>query len=210
MNKFRISWFGAALVIIGAVILLDHLHVLYLPFSTVFWLLMSLAGLLISIRGFSLNRSGKIFWGTVLFLAGVYFLLRHSEYLEFSPFMFIPSFFMIFGIAFFMMFVNNISEWYLLIPSVILVGFGGLFLVSEYGYLSIWDVRDAIRMYWPLALILFGVAVLLRHRSRHQQQQQANVPPPFSPPPPVTPAQDTSTESAPAPDQGIPPSAPIV
>ena len=70
----KISWFGIALILVGAVLLLDRFHILHLAFSTVFWPIVMVLALIGVGRGFSQNRRGKIFWNTVWFLYGLFFL----------------------------------------------------------------------------------------------------------------------------------------
>lgn len=161
-GNVRISWFGIALIIVGMALLLDRFDVIDIDFSTVFWPIVMIAGILLVGRGFSLNGRGKIFWGTVLFLSALFFFLRSSEYVEVYGHMFPPATLLIFGIAFLMLYLHNIRDWYLLIPAVALCGVGIVFILVEYGYLYRWEVWEAVRMYWPIVLILFGVAIMLR------------------------------------------------
>lgn len=182
-NSRHISWFGIALIVIGVGLLISKLHILEIEFSTIFWPLLMLLGIVSVGRGFSGSRGGKIFWGTVLFLYSLYFLLRSLDLLEPHDSLFFSVGLLVFGFAFLMLFVNNFREWYYLIPAFILCGMGSVFLFSEYGFLDAWDVWDLARLYWPAALILFGLAMLLRHRSR-----QASPSKPIDPMPPSAPA----------------------
>jgi hypothetical protein len=172
-GRKNIPWFGVALVVIGAAILLQKLHVIEVDFWTVFWPLMMLMGLVGVARGFSGEKRGKIFWGTVGFLFSLFFLLRSLDFVEIRPHMFLPAAFLVFGIAFLMLFVNTFRDWYLLIPAVILGGTGVMFLLAEYGFLYYWDVWQTFRVYWPAVLILFGLAIILKRRSG----QPSNPPP---------------------------------
>lgn len=164
MNNARnkISWFGIALIIIGVAMLLDHLDIYNIAFSSIFWPLMMIIGIVTVAGGFSQNRRGKIYWGTVLFLYSLFFLLRSIDTIEIYGYIFLPASFLIFGIGFFMMFLNNLKDWPFLIPAFILTGIGSLFILTEYGYLSQWELWDIVRTYWPVILILFGLAMLLK------------------------------------------------
>lgn len=48
-----------------------------------------------------------------------------------------------------------------LIPALVLIGLGSLFLLENLGVGGI-DVGDLIRAWWPVLLILAGVSLLLR------------------------------------------------
>lgn len=164
--RFRGSWFGIALVIIGAALLLDRFDLVQFDFSTIFWPLVMLLGLVAAGRGFSLNKRGKIFWGTIWFLYGLFFYLRSADFVDVPSRMLMASSFLIFGVAFFMIFLNNIQDWVYLIPATILSALGVLLILARYDLISYWELRESIHLYWPIALILFGVGMILRRRTR--------------------------------------------
>ena len=166
MNNFRFPWFGIALVIFGGVILLHKLNVIEFEFSQIFWPLVALYGFLKVGSGFSRNKKGRIFWGTILFLYSVYFFLRSFDTVELHPHILVPASFLVVGIGFFMMYLDNFRDWYLLIPSLLLCGTGGAFVLADYGYIYSWDVWDAFHLYWPIGLILIGIAIILRRRAQ--------------------------------------------
>ena len=174
-HSSNVSWMGIALVILGTMLLLTRLHVFHVQFWTLFWPIVMILSLRGVATGFSLNKRGKIFWGTVWFLYGLFFLLRNSDYFDIRPHMIVPATFLIVGIAFLMTYLNNIRDWFFLIPAVIAGLVGTLFLMAEYDYLSYWDVADSLHTYWPVILILFGIVFLLRRKKES--------PPP---PPPVS------------------------
>jgi len=174
--KYNISWFGILLVVIGIVMLLDHFSVFDIDFSTVFWPLMMLVGIVIVSRGFVGINRGKIFWGSVLFLYSLFFLIRSIDYFEIQGRLIFPASFIIFGIAFFMMYMGNIKDWPLIIPAAILGGMGTLFILTEYGYLYRWDVWEAIADYWPVLLIIVGFVLILKHKSSAPPPQTPQTP----------------------------------
>jgi hypothetical protein len=161
-NVKKVSWFGIVLIVLGAFMLLDKFDLIQFKFSSIFWPLMMLLGIVAVSRGFNLNRRGKIFWGTTLFLYSLFFLLKSIDYFEIYSQTFFPATFLVFGISFFMLYINNMKDWPFLIPSFLLIAVGGAFILTEYGYLYRWDVIDAVKTYWPVILILTGVALLFR------------------------------------------------
>ncbi len=164
-NKSAIPWFGFALVIIGAALLLTKLHVIDVKFSTIFWAVVSMFGLVAAARGFAANYRWKIFWGTLWFLYGLFFFLRTSDIADIRGHIFIPASFLIFGVAFFMMYSNDVREWFFLIPAVVLGGAGAIFILADLDYVSYWEVYDTVRMYWPIVLIVFGLGFIFRRKN---------------------------------------------
>ena len=169
-KNMRLPTFGIILVVLGILLLLHRMHFLHIEFSQILWSLVALWGIVEVTRGFTRSVKGKVFWGTVLFLFGVFFFLRTFDAFYFHEYMIPSAAFLIFGIAFLMMYLNNLREWYLLIPSVLLIVVGGAFTLAEVGYLSRWEVWDAVRMYWPVGLILLGLGIIARKRMHLQSE----------------------------------------
>ena len=163
-TRFKTSWFGILLIIFGAAMLMDRLGVINIDFANLFWPLMMIVGLMIVGKGFASDKRGKIYWGTVLFMYSLFFLMRSIDTFELHGYIFFPASFLIFGIAFFMMYLTNLKDWPLLIPSVVLCFIGAMFILTEYGFLYKWEVWDIVRLWWPVILILFGLAMLLRRK----------------------------------------------
>jgi len=195
-NKPVTSWFGIALVIIGGALLLTKLNIIDVRFSTIFWVVFSMFGLLSTIRGFSMNIRWKIFWGTLCFLYGLYFFLRASDLVELRNHIFLPVTFVVFGVAFLMMFLNDTKEWFFVIPALFLGGAGTLFILADLDYFSYWDMYDSIHRYWPLILIILGLGFIFRRRTT---QSPGSYTPPMSAPSigSAPPADSTSSESVP-------------
>jgi hypothetical protein len=157
--------FAVALIVVGVLLLLRNLNVFSLHFSSYFWPLIMLFGLVGVGQGFSGNRRGKIFWSAVVFLYALFFFLRSLDSIEVRGHLFIPASFLVFGLAFLMMYLADVKEWSLLIPSLVLLGIGSIFILDEYGYVDGWEVWYSIRQYWPIAIILFGIGILSRRKS---------------------------------------------
>lgn len=171
MSGFRrgpAPFFAVALILVGIVLLLDRLEVVRIGFHMAFWSLVMLFGLVQAVQGFSRDRRGRVFGGTVLFLYGLFFLLRFSDYVDVRAGMFFPATFLIIGIALLMVFLNNYREWELLIPAFLMCSIGVAFVLSDFGYLDRYEVWEAVRLYWPLGLVLVGIALLLRRKLQTQ------------------------------------------
>ncbi len=176
MNK-NLSWFGIALIFFGILLLLVKTDVVDIDSSQIFWSAFMVLGFGLVLKGFSYDKRGKIFWGTVLFLYSLYFFLNEFDFIQYYHHMFLPSTFLIIGIAFFMLFINTMKEWALLIPALFFTGFGAAFMMSELGYWYDYDVWNVVWHYWPVLLIAIGLGIMLKRKT-------PQVPPP---PPQATP-----------------------
>jgi len=177
MKNRRVSWFGLALILVGALLLLQRMEFIHLHWSVLLWASMALLGLRLLLTGFPQSRRGRVFWGTQILLFGTYqvaggigLIGQHWYYLA-------PAWLMFIGAGFLMMYLTDMRNWHLLVPATAAGGFGLMLLLAEFGVLSRWEVTDAVKEYWPIALILFGLLMLLSQVSRNRSSQQtANLP----------------------------------
>jgi hypothetical protein len=156
----RVPVFGIILILAGVAFLLDQLHVIDFGWGKVLWAVVAVMGAVLAFSAFTNNEQGKIFFGTILFLFGLFFFLRSLDIIRHGNHVFWPALLMIIGFAFLMLFVSNAREWVLLIPSVLFVGLGVVFMLAELRYLYYWDVWCAIGQYWPVVLILIGIGLI--------------------------------------------------
>jgi hypothetical protein len=167
VNKF--SWFGISLILVGAAMLLDRLDVLTFGWKPVLWALVTIFGIVKATSGFAREKRGNVFWGTFFFLFGAYSLLHNLDLIDVRSYMVFPMVLLIVGFSILMTYFSSPKEWHLLIPALFLVGTGGVMVLAELGYFYRYDVVETVRLYWPVGLILFGVALVLRRRSTHLQ-----------------------------------------
>jgi hypothetical protein len=160
----RLPVFGILLLVVGVALLLEKLNVIEFGWSRILWAAVTVLGAAIVIRAFVQNGRAGIFWGTVLFLYGLFFLLRSLDLIQGHVAVFMPASFAILGFAFLMLFVSDPKDWHLLIPSLILLGFGGAFMLAEAGYIRRWEMWDTFKTWWPLILVLVGFSLILRRR----------------------------------------------
>lgn len=163
-SQQKIPVFGILLIVVGAALLLEKVEVIEFGWSRILWAAVSVLGAAIVIRAFVQDGRGGIFWGTVLFLYGLYFFMRSLDLVEGQFTVFMPASMVILGFAFLMLFVSDAKDWHLLIPSVILLGFGGAFMLTEVGYIHRWEMWDTVGTWWPLILVLVGLSLILRRR----------------------------------------------
>lgn len=162
----RGAWFGIGLIVLGISMLLDRLDIVRFGWQTVLWTLLAIFGLVNAIDGFGKKKPGRVFWGTFLFLFGVYILLRIIDLVELRFYWWPPTMVLILGFSLLMMFVCVPKEWHVLVPALLLLGIGAAVVLSEFGYFHHYDLVEVIRRYWPLSLILFGLSLILQRSFR--------------------------------------------
>lgn len=176
MNKRIRShvFLGISLIVLGALLLLHQLHYVGISKLAIFWGVLVALGLYKVVAGFTRNGQGAWF-GTMLVGVGGYYLLDEYSIFYLPSYLHLPAFVVLIGAGIFMSFLASPRRWHLLVPSLLLIGLGTVMILSEQGYFDRWEVIDAIRMWWPVALILFGAALLLnRNRPQVGQGNQSN------------------------------------
>ena len=164
----RIPILGIILVIIGAALLLRQLRIVHVDAATfVIFGLIAYGGTMIT-RSYLMNIRQALFFGSLCFFSGVLLVLGKYDVVENSPFIYVPGFLIVFGVAFLMLYVFNFNDFHLLVPAVIFIGLGVAFMLTEVGYWYVSDVKEAVKMYWPVALIVFGGLILLKRNSKSQ------------------------------------------
>jgi hypothetical protein len=164
MKSKRFPWFGIFLVVVGTGLLLDRLQILAFGWHRLFWSFCALCGFGLVILGFVREHRGHVFWGTVLFLYGIFFTLRYFNMFEYHVHLFIPATLVILGLAFVMKVIYAPGDWSLLIPAAALIGLGILLVLAEFGYVDRYDIWHNVRLYWPVLLILLGVSLFFRRK----------------------------------------------
>ncbi len=162
----RIPVLGGLLILVGLVLLLDQLQILHLGFWTVVAGFMIGYGALQVIRSFSGANRNRVFWGTFLFLAGLYIMFDHLNLIAMSGPAIVPVLFLILGFAFLMSYIYRPSDWHLLIPALFFLLLGGIIVGEDLGYLRDVDLPYYLSNYWPVVLIFFGIALVLKSRKR--------------------------------------------
>jgi hypothetical protein len=151
--------------------LLDRLLVMPFGWETTAWGVVSLFGAYRVYMGFSAGRGNSVFWGTVLFLVAFGFVLRELDLIEFRRYLMLPTLAVVVGFGFLMTFFSRPREWPLIIPALFFTGVGSLFLLDDAGYLDGWDVIWEVKRFWPVALILLGISLLLKRHSKTEKHR---------------------------------------
>jgi hypothetical protein len=165
MFRTSMPWFGALLIVAGCILLLRGIGVLDLEWGIVLWTTLGFGGAVWVVRGFRRTESAKVFWGTLLFLGAGFQVLRSIPNLEISSYYFVPAFILALGLAFVAAYICRPRSIPLLVSAVVSCSLAAGIWMVEFGYLYRWEVVDVVRDYWPVALILFGVSLLIPRRA---------------------------------------------
>jgi hypothetical protein len=158
----RIPFFGIILVVLGVGLLLRQLHIIRIDgFSMVLFGVIAYGAAMV-IRAFVSNIRHSLFFGSLCFFSGIVLLLGNYELIESSAYVYVPGFLLSVGLSFSMLYLFNFRDFHLLVPALIFLALGVAFMMTEVGYLYPSDVKEAVRQYWPAAIIAFGVLMLFR------------------------------------------------
>lgn len=160
----KVPFFGIILVVVGVGLLLRQMNILRIDGKSMLLFGFIAYGTAMVIRSFFMNIRQSLFFGSVCFFSGVLLLLGNYELIEPTAYVYVPGFLMAFGLSFLMLFIFNYKDFHLLLPAIIFIGLSVAFMMTEIGYLYPSDVKEAIRQYWPAAIILFGVLMLFRRK----------------------------------------------
>jgi len=161
----RILILGILLITLGVVLLLDRLDLLLVRWNGLAWVVGVCFGGFFAVDGFLRKRRGRIYWGSVLFFFSLYWALTRWDVIYHHGFYVTPVILLSFGLSFFALFASDPKEYGLLIPGVILSGVATIMILWWWEYLEWYEVRYAVRTYWPLVFVIWGVALLLKRRN---------------------------------------------
>jgi hypothetical protein len=158
-------WFGAGLILIGLALLLERFGVVHVGWGLGLGAVLALFGGFTVVRAFRAGRKQGIYWGAILLGVAGSSVLSDLGILTLEPNIQFPLLVMLLGIGFLLTYVRFPREWIYLIPTGFLIIVGAAIWMSESGWLETWKVRAAISMYWPIALMLLGAAIIMHRKT---------------------------------------------
>jgi len=161
---------GLILIAGGILLLLHNMDLLHFDFSEIWPIIVAVIGafFLISVRGKA--DKGMVFPGTMLLLAGLFFFFWQNGTIPRGMGSAWPVCVMIVGIAFIALYAFERRVRGRVIPGVILLFIGGVFLVDNYILLR-WDPWNLIFKSWPLILVFIGVTMMLKEWRRRGERE---------------------------------------
>lgn len=160
----RVIVIGSLLILIGSILLLDRLDLFYFRWDRVVWLLAAFFGGFFVVDGFMRKRRGRVFWGGFLFSVSVFYTLLHWGIIDRYDFYNLPAFLISMGLAFVMLYAYEPREVMLFVPAILFLGTGTAMILWWWEVVDWWDIRYAVRTYWPLLLVVWGAAIILKRR----------------------------------------------
>jgi len=159
-----LSIFGLFLVLLGAVLLLHRFHILHYGWTTLLWGCFGVVGAVMVIQAFAVRKRGMVFWGSMLFFTGIAVLIRRVGFLEVDPWDFPAVLSLVLGLSFLMMFIYDPRRVSTLIPVLFFGGYGVLYYLWWWDVVDWFDVRHYFRIYWPVIIILWGIAMIVQRK----------------------------------------------
>ncbi|MEX2116521.1 MAG: hypothetical protein WEB37_06525 [Bacteroidota bacterium] len=162
----RILIIGSLFIILGVALLLDRLDVMAFRWDKLFWIAAAITGGFLTGDGFLRRKRGRTFWGSLLLVFSVFQILTRFGAIERYDFYTLPALFISFGLAFVCLYALEPREVTLLIPAILLCGAGTISLLWWWEMVDLYEVRSAVRTYWPLILVAIGLSIMVRRRSQ--------------------------------------------
>ena len=153
---------GVLLVVAGSVMLLGQLDVLAIRWNSVGWLGAAVFGLFLTVDGFIRKKGGEVFWGTLLAVFSGYWALARWDVIHHHGFYTTPVLFLALGLSFVCLFFLRRGEPGFLVPAFLFLGTATVMMLWWWEYVEWYDVRYALRTYWPVIFVIWGAVLLLR------------------------------------------------
>ncbi|MFZ0389659.1 MAG: hypothetical protein WAN36_04295 [Calditrichia bacterium] len=160
---------GLILVIAGILLLLDNLNFSFSYWEFIRGIGILLIGLLFFSRGLSRPGKSGLFLGAFLSFLGIYLLLQWLNIFSTDSGLTVIAVTFALGLSFYMLFFIKRRDWgYLLTGNVFLL-LGILFLMYYLKYIPSRLFIQLVDVYWPLLIILAGLAVVIHAIGRKRQ-----------------------------------------
>ena len=159
MNGSRFS--GIVLILIGFVLLLNQFNIYNPARIDAAILICLLAGIVFLRKSLIQPEHNGIVPGVFLTFAGLWLFASKLDYIPLEDALGIGMIFCATSAALIVSFVLRPQKTFHLLFGILAGIFGGLILITYYRYISIWKLEYIIETYWPVILILFGIALVI-------------------------------------------------
>ncbi len=160
---------GVVLILIGAYLLLQGLDIISFRWHHLYPLILLAIGAYLLIPVFSRKDTGAAFPATFLLVLGLFFFFRNYDFFSWNYHFydmgeFWPVFLIAFGLAFIVQYMLKPDDWGSLVPGVILLFLGAVFMARSLDWFYWFQFTDV----WPVILIIIG-GVLVASSLRRKQ-----------------------------------------
>jgi len=156
--------FGIFLILLGAGLILNKLRVFHYSWGIIFWVCLSVAGVVTVVQAFMTRRRGVVFWGSLLFFVSVAMIAHRFVLIDFAPWDVPATFSLALGLSFLMLFFYDPRRFGVLIPVLFFGGYGVLYYLWWWDVIDWFEMRHYIFTYWPVFVILWGLSLIFRRR----------------------------------------------
>ena len=157
-----LSIFGIFLILVGAGLILNRLHLLHYKWGIIIWVCLGLAGLASAIQAFITRRRGVVFWGSFLFFSSIAMFVHRFELLNFAPWDVPATFSLALGLSFLMVFFYDPRRFGVLVPVLLFGGYGVLYYLWWWDVIDWFEMKHYVQTYWPALIILWGISLIFR------------------------------------------------
>jgi hypothetical protein len=161
-----ISIFGFFLIFLGAGLLLNKLHVLHYTWGMILWGCLGVVGFAAVVQAFVTRRRGVVFWGSLLFFVSVLMIIHRSMLFDFAPWDAPAAFSLALGFSFLMQFIYDPRRIGVLVPILFFGGYGVLYYLWWWDVIDWFELKQYVRLYWPVLVILWGFAMIFGRRTK--------------------------------------------
>jgi hypothetical protein len=156
---------GIFLILAGSMLILSKLHFMSYSWKFIFWACFGVLGFVMAVQGFITRRRGRVFWGSLFFFAAIALLMHRMDAVRMAPMDFPAIVSLAAGLAFLVLFVFDPRRFGVLIPALILGGYGILYYLWWWDIVDLFDVKYYLRTYWPVLVIIWGMALVFKPRN---------------------------------------------
>jgi hypothetical protein len=155
---------GIFLILLGAALILNKLHVFHYGWGIILWVCLSVVGFVTVVQAFITRRRGVVFWGSLLFFVSVTMVAHRFVPIDFAPWDVPATFALTLGLSFLMLFFYDPRRLGVLIPVLFFVGYGVLYYLWWWDVIDWFEMKHYVSMYWPVLVILWGLSLIFRRR----------------------------------------------
>ena len=156
--------FGVFLILLGAGLVLNKLHVFHYSWGIIFWVCLGVVGVVAVVQAFITRRRGVVFWGSLLFFVSVIMIAHRFVLIDFAPWDVPATFALALGLSFLMLFFYDPRRLGVLIPVLFFGGYGVLYYLWWWDVIDWFEMRHYVSTYWPVFVILWGFSLIFRRR----------------------------------------------